>query len=232
MLNTLSARATFYDIIGYFVPGMLILGIVCLWMHILGGNPILRIVLSFASKHVFMTSIIGVVLCYVAGHCVNAISSALLEKCLYKDDFTCERNWYGRMCERQPDRAYVVQKIVNQEFKMDHAFDVNQLTTFDLLIRMEEYFPQSTMSGFSFLCFYGMSRTLALLSWVASLPVGIYCGVNWSGELLAKISFGVATGILIFAIGFVFVRQYLRFVRYYNDFLGSTLMFPAKKSKL
>lgn len=227
MLNTLSARATFYDIIGYFVPGMLVCGIVLIWLNVLGGEAVIDCVCELANGHWFTASIVGVALSYVAGHCANSCSSWLLEKHIFAERFVGASNWYKRLRDCSPERELAVKKVVDAEF----GVDADKLKPFDLLIRMEEFLPQATMSGFSFLCFYGMSRTMALLSWFAAIPVGIFTGVHWCGGCYTMICAGAVTGVLMCLIGALFVNQYLRFARYYYDFLASTLMFPVGKSK-
>lgn len=228
MLNTLSARATFYDIIAYFVPGLIALCVVWLWVVILGGGGFTGEILDAMFKHWVATSVLGVALSYVAGHCANSCSSWLLEKHLFAERFAEASNWHKRVCDFSPERAVVIKKVVNAEF----GVDLEKLKPFDLLIRMEEFLPQATMSGFSFLCFYGMSRTMALLSWLAAIPVGIYIGTNWCGCCFAMVSAGVVTGVLLCVIGALFINQYFRFVRYYYDFLASTLMFPVGRAKI
>lgn len=227
MLNTLSARATFYDIIAYFVPGLMALGVVWLWIVILGGGEFASEMVDAMFEHWVVASIVCVSLSYVAGHCANSCSSWLLEKHFFAERFAGASNWYKRLRDCSPERELAVKNVVDAEF----GVDADKLKPFDLLIRMEEFLPQATMSGFSFLCFYGMSRTMALLSWFAAIPVGIFTGVHWCGGCYTMICAGAVTGVLMCLIGALFVNQYLRFVRYYYDFLASTLMFPVGKSK-
>ena len=228
MLNTLSARATFYDIVAYFVPGLIALGVVGLWIVILGGGGFASEMIDVMFKHWVAASILGVALSYVAGHCANSCSSWLLEKHLFAERFADASNWHKRLHDCSPERESVVKKVVDAEF----GVAPEKLKPFDLLIRMEEVLPQATMSGFSFLCFYGMSRTMALLSWLAAIPVGIFIGMNWCGCCYTMICVGVVTGVLMCAVGMLFANQYLRFVLYYYDFLASTLMFSVGKAKL
>lgn len=228
MVNTLSARATFYDIIGYFIPGMLACGVVWGWLNVLGGESVIDFVSELVKGHLFAASVVGVALSYVAGHCANSCSSWLLEKHIYQERFAHASDWQKRLHEKSPEREVVVKSVVDAEF----GVDITKLKPFDLLIRMEEFLPQATMSGFSFLCFYGMCRTLALLTWLASIPVGVLMGMTWGGECYTNIAAGVITSVLMCVIGVLFVNQYLRFVCYYYDFLGSTLMFPIGKMKV
>lgn len=225
MLNTLSARATFYDIIAYFMPGLIAIGVVWLWIVILCGREFSGEMIDVMFKHWVVASVLGVALSYVAGHCANSCSSWLLEKHVFAERFADASNWYKRLHDCSPEREGVINKIVEAEF----GIDPSKLKPFDLLIRMEEFFPQATMSGFSFLCFYGMSRTMALLSWLAAIPVGVFTGMNWCDCSDTMVCVGVVTGVFMCAVGALFASQYIRFVRYYYDFLASTLMFPKGK---
>lgn len=222
MLNTLSARATFYDIVAYFMPGLLSIGIVWLWIVILFGQEFSVEMIDIMIKHWIAASILGIALSYVTGHCANSCSSWLLEKHILAEKFADASNWHKRLHDCSPERECVVKKTVEAEFGIDPA----KLLPFDLLIRMEEFFPQATMSGFSFLCFYGMSRTMSLLSWFSVIPVGVFAGMNWCGCRYVMVCVGVVSGLLMCVVGAFFANQYIRFVRYYYDFLASTLMFP------
>ena len=227
MLNTLSARATFYDIIGYFAPGVIALGIAWFWLVILGGGCLAEMIMETMFKHWIVFAVIGLAVSYVAGHCANSCSSWLLEKYVFAEQFKDAKNWCKRLHEQSPERATVIKRNVDAEF----GVEIDKLNSFDMLIRMEEFLPQANMSGFSFLCFYGLCRTMALLSWLGAVPVGIFMGMNWHGGCRAQIGAGVVTAVLLCFVGALFIHQYLRFVRYYYDFLGSTLMFPTKMQK-
>lgn len=102
---------------------------------------------------------------------------------------------------------------------------VEEISVFDMRIRMEENLPRATITGFSFLSFYGMCRTLTLLVVLASIPISY-----WSSSLVScKLSGLVFTLVflLVLAIATAFKYQYLRFVVYYYDFMGSTLLYKS-----
>ena len=82
--------------------------------------------------------------------------------------------------------------------------------------------PNATITGFSFLSFYGMSRTMALLSWLGALPIAMFVASKYC-RAQAFLAGGTSFGIVC-AVGIFFCYQYLRFVEYYYDFLGSTLL--------
>lgn len=218
MFNTIANRATFYDVIGYLVPGAIFLGVAWLyWYQFIDGESA-----KWAAKHmlknVFVTSLAIAAIGYVSGHLVNAVSSLLLEKWIFKKPFANAKKWHERALEKNPARANAIQRNVDSEFHVTMA----DLTTFDMRIRMEEMMPNATITGFSFLSFYGMSRTLALLAWLSSLPLSFLIGMRYEGGI--AIFAALVTFITLCAVGGFFCYQYLRFVEYYYDFLGSTLL--------
>ena len=102
------------------------------------------------------------------------------------------------------------------------------LSTFDIRIRMEEIMPRASVTGMSFLSFYGMSRTLSMLA-VLLIPscVGI------TSRLLSCPACCIASAlicIMLLLIAKLFQYQYIRFVQYYYDFLGSTLLYVPSKN--
>ena len=63
---------------------------------------------------------------------------------------------------------------------------------------------------------------MALLSWLSSLPLAFMMGTRYSGSIAIAVS--LITFLILSGIGGLFCYQYLRFVEYYYDFLGSTLL--------
>lgn len=217
MLNTLSSRATFYDVIGYLVPGGIALGVGWLWLLMIDYDSAIwgmQLIARYGFRAVLCIVAVG----YVAGHFVNAMSSLLLEKFLFKKRFAKAKQWYERVVAKCPAKAKLIAENVRQEFKLD----VTALSAFDMRIRMEESMPNATVTGFSFLSFYGMSRTMALLSWLGALPIAMFVAGKYC-RAQAFLAGGTSFGIVC-AVGIFFCYQYLRFVEYYYDFLGSTLL--------
>ena len=217
MLNTLSSRATFYDVIGYLVPGAIALSVGWLWLFMLDHDFAIWSA-QLMARHGFCALLCIVAVGYVAGHLVNAMSSLLLEKFVFRKRFAKAKQWYERVAAKCPAKAKLIAENVRQEFKLDVA----ALSAFDMRIRMEESMPNATITGFSFLSFYGMSRTMALLSWLGALPIAMFVAGKYC-RAQAFLAGGTSFGIVC-AIGIFFCYQYLRFVEYYYDFLGSTLL--------
>ncbi len=217
MLNTLSSRATFYDVIGYLVPGVIAVVIGWLWILFFDRDFAMWCV-RLVAQHGVYAAFFLVAGGYVTGHLVNSMSSLLLEKLTLKKHFATAKQWYTRVVEKYPEKAKRIEENVLNEFDVE----VNELTAFDMRIRMEESMPNATITGFSFLSFYGMNRTMALLLWLGSLPMAMLA----SDKYIGCCAFGVGSAVFIvfFVAGLFFCYQYIRFVEYYYDFLGSTLL--------
>ena len=133
----------------------------------------------------------------------------LFEGCILKSAFKNWRDWYGRMND---DRKARVDEVAMREF----GVSAKELKVFDVRVRMENTMPNAAITGLCFLSYYGMSRTLSLLSFLM-VPVLI---AIW----LSQRSFCLGVVVVPVAFGLFFGYQYSRFVVYYCDFLGSTLM--------
>ena len=217
MLTTLSSRATFYDVIGYLVPGVVAVAIGWLWTFAFDHDFAMwsaRLMVRHGIYAAFFLVAGG----YVSGHLVNSMSSWLLEKHILKKHFANAKQWYARVVEKSPKKAKRIEENVLNEFNVE----VKDLAAFDIRIRMEESMPNATITGFSFLSFYGMSRTMALLLWLGALPMAMIV----SDKYIGRHAFFVGSAVfVIFSIaGLLFCYQYIRFVEYYYDFLGSTLL--------
>lgn len=214
MTKSLSSRATFYDLTGYLVPGVITLGLVWLyWFFLFDFNTAWSFLKFLQKMGVFCTTAAIVILGYAVGHVMNSISSLLFERLLFKSGFDKWKAWSSRMSESRKAR---VKEVISEEFKTD----LPDIKAFDIRIRMENYMPNAAITGLCFLSYYGMCRTLSLVS-ILCLP-------------LASILCFVYDGLCLFLplvpcfVSLCFGYQYSRFVIYYYDFLGSTLMLSVK----
>ena len=218
MYNSLGVRATFYDVIGYLIPGMLMLCIGWSWWYACVDCESAIRFAKLLSNHAFLTTILLCAIGYVIGHLANSISSLILEKWIFKNQFLNAKKWLNRAKAANAERAKTISENALTEFRVS----AEALSSFDLRIYMEEKMPNATITGFSFLSFYGMSRTLALLSWMATIPICVIIGQLFTGK--SSLIAATLSCIAMISIGGFFTYQYLRFVEYYYDFLGSTLM--------
>ena len=86
----------------------------------------------------------------------------------------------------------------------------------------EQKLPAPSMTTFRFLCFYGMNRTLAVLTIATIPPVA-----HWS---LAHSHFCCMIIVILAGIIFagMFIYQYLRFVEYYADSIPELLLMEER----
>jgi hypothetical protein len=228
MFNNLTSRATFYDVTGYLIPGILSIGIGWATCYIYGGRVVLdETVVVLGKMGGVVTALILVAIGYVCGHLLNALSSAIYEKWLFKGFFAKAKDWQSRLSINGKSREI---RICSRA-KMLYGVDVQDLQGFDLRIRAEEKMPQSFVTGFCFLSFYGMCRTLSFIA-ILALPLiaklgwdncRCVCQCAWWCKLMVSVSFV----ILMLGIALAFAFQYLRFATNYYDYLGSTLLFVA-----
>lgn len=223
MFNTISSRATFYDIIGYLIPGVITEGIGCTYVYTVFGGKTSTAVLMFIANNTLLCSVLIVCVGYCLGHMMNALSSALLEKCLYKEEFKMAKDWYGRVKDSNPTRAAQIADRIQSEYKLE----VERLSTFDIRIRMEEMMPCASVTGLSFISFYGMSRTVSLLV-VLLIPSCVGIAIRFLSSPICCIT-SMVICIVLLLIAKLFQYQYIRFVQYYYDFLGSTLLYVPKE---
>lgn len=223
MFDSLTSRATFYDITGYLIPGICAEGVAWLWLYAI--RPELAVALLSGPLWLhggFVIAIILVATGYVAGHLMNSFSSLVFQKWICKERFERAANWRDRI---QNDPSARTERIAQ---RASEVFDIplEVVNTYELRIRGEEGLPQSFVTGFSFLAFYGMNRTLALLSALAVIPC---CAIAYRIKLIPCSCFSVLIA-LVLTIGatFLFLYQYLRFAVKYHDYLASTLLVKSK----
>lgn len=228
MFNNLTSRATFYDVTGYLIPGILSIGIGWATWYLYVGSVVLNGTLRALSKMGgVVTTLLLVALGYACGHLLNALSSALYERWLLKDRFTTAKDWQSRLSKKEKSR----ETMISLRAKAVFGVDVMDLQSSDLRIRAEEKLPQSFVTGFCFLSFYGMCRTLSL---IALLTVPLVAKMGWDSchcvgreAWICKGLVALIAGGMSIAATMAFAYQYLRFVTNYYDYLGSTLLFVA-----
>lgn len=233
MLDNLTSRGTFYDISGYLIPGLVFVGELWMtWYAFSDGSCALSFAMSLWQNGGFLTAICCIFVGYLFGHFVNSVSSAVLEKWLFADKFRQMSNWQARAEASGGDR---LKKLGERSDKV-FGLDIKQLQVFDLLTHAAEYLPRAFVSGFSFLSFYGMCRSLSMLSvlvipavfTIAYSSCGCTCEYAWS----YKSAYGLLWCLLPMISAIAFFNQYMRFVKYYADFLGSTLLCKGNNEKV
>ena len=228
MFNNLTSRTTFYDLTGYLIPGLMTLAVGWTTCYVFGGSEVLDVTTIFLGKiGGVVTTLSLLAVGYVLGHFMNALSSLVYEKFLLKPFFLKAKDWQRRL----PFDGKAREEIILSRAKDIYGFNAGDLQSFDLRIRAEEKMTQSFVTGFCFLSFYGMNRTLSLIA-VIAIPLMAKLGWNLCGFQCQCICCNKYLISFLFVllesfIALIFTYQYLRFVKYYYDYLGSTLLFIA-----
>lgn len=204
-MDSLGFRATFYDIIGYMIPGSL--AILVGWTNVFawGDVELAKKAMKTVVENPWLSLIAIAAFGYICGHALNALSSYVIEWPIRKLWWKEWTDWTSRLNKEKLARA---EEMARKEF----AMPAKQLSAFDIRIRLESQLPGPAITGLCFLSYYGMSRNLVALSLFAT-PVSIAVGGWWGGLTL------IVAGL--------FFYQYKRSVVNYYDFLGSSLLIGA-----
>ena len=221
MLESLIARARFYDFTGYWIPGNLAIGIIWLYARVFGWAAEADKAISFVEKHwLASTILIFIVGGYAIGHLVNAISKLLIEKIAFAVAYKNSADWLGRLKKRNGSK----EQVILERFEEKFGYSPNSSVSAGPVIQgwAEQKLPAPSMTTFRFLCFYGMNRTLAVLT-IAIIPPA----AHWS---LAHSHFCCMIIVILAGIIFagMFIYQYLRFVEYYADSIPELLLMDER----
>ena len=223
MLESLIARARFYDFTGYWIPGNLTIGIIWIYARVFGWAAEADKAISFVEKHwLASTILIFIVGGYAIGHLVNAISKFLIEKIAFAVAYKNSADWLGRLKKRNGSK----EKVILKRFEEKFGYSPNSSVAAGPVIQgwAEQKLPAPSMTTFRFLCFYGMNRTLAVLT-IAIIPPA----AHWS---LAHSHFCCMIIVILAGIIFagMFIYQYLRFVEYYANSIPELLLMDVAEN--
>ena len=155
MLESLVARARFYDITGYWIPGNVTIIIGWLYAWAFGWREQANRVLAYASDNLVVFGILIVIVGgYAIGHLVNSVSKLLLEKLVLAGSFKRNRDWLSRLQSDSSFKKDEVMRRFNQEF---HYQPTSSASAGGVIQGWaEQQLPAPSMTTFRFLCFYGM----------------------------------------------------------------------------
>lgn len=224
MLESLVARARFYDITGYWIPGNLTLGITWLYARVFGWVEPADKVISFIGDHWLASTILVFVAGgYATGHLVNSISKLIIEKIVFATIYKMNADWLKRIQERNGDK----EKEVIRRFHDKFNYVPTSYIAAGPVIQgwAEQHLPAPSMTTFRFLCFYGMNRTLAILT-LAMIPPTAYWVLVHSH--FCCMMFTILAGVFISGM---FIYQYLRFVEYYANSIPELLLMDVNPTK-
>lgn len=225
MLDALVSRSRFYDMLGYWIPGNVVLGIIWVFLKVIFCESLAEHILTCVSANLAVSVIvIFIVSGYVLGHLANSFSKLLIENFMLKGIIRNRFDWYGRIKSEDSDRC----KIIESRFKNEFGYRLSGDTADSILIQewSAQKIPAVSMTTTRYLCFYGMNRTLGMLTLLIMLPTvpwvflrsGRVCGISYSLACIGMVG--------------LFLFQYLRFAKAYADRLPIMLLVGTRKPSL
>lgn len=216
MFGSIGFRTTVYDILGYFIPGAI--GLFVVWLSVwagLGRGFAWGLVGALNEASVVGCVMIAVVV-YITGHLINSLSSWLLERGLLAKYFRSQADWVGRLeyeSEKGQGKKQAHAKRTLDSYELLFGYRPENKDWLFVTGYIDEFMPGASATALRFQAFYGMGRSVALLCFLATIPVSV---------ILTKHGWMVRwclSGGLVVA-GILFLNQYLRFVRNHRDFLA------------
>ena len=216
-MDKFSIKTSIYDIFGYCIPGIVTL-LYIYFIHnfnnlLFSANILSQLQQDF--KLSISQWIVIFILSYIIGHLIATLSSLIIEKWL-----CC------RLYKKVSTPKELFDEATYNQFNIKHneIFGVpysvkNSRMTFAYI---NEYYPNSYSTAFTFQTFYGMARNLCLIFIAIGLLflfASIFC------------AFSICLTLLHFVIAGIFFYEYYRFVKYYNLQLMSTFLVPGSNTK-
>jgi len=224
MLESLVARARFYDIVGYWIPGNLALGVIWLYARVFGWAESADKAISFIGDHWLASTILVFVAGgYATGHLVNSISKLLIEKIIFAIPYKKNADWLKRIQERNGDKEKEILKRFRDKF--NHV-PTSYIAAGPVIQGWaEQNLPAPSMTTFRFLCFYGMNRTLVILT-LAMIPPTAHWVLVHSHFCCMIVT--ILAGVIVTGM---FIHQYLRFVECYANSISELLLMDENPIK-
>ena len=218
---------TFYDFFGYFLPGLVTMLIIIVWLspsHDVNGlEPVAKTI----QKITLFPGLCLVLLCYATGHLMSSISSFLLEKLLLAKRFPHkmpENRLFSSDEKEKPlfstELTGKFKAIVEKEFEIEvdkiKGKDRSEIFWLCNTTVVNEC-PNIYSRVFVFLSFYGFARTMSFIFGISTLGFVIkQLGRQSAGHPFWEwnsLWIVVPCGILCC----VFFYEYVRFLRYHRQ---------------
>lgn len=215
-----SIKTTIYDIFGYLMPGMLSISCIYAFYRQAAEKVGLIDALtgSLSEMNVYScAALVGVG--YLVGHFISALSSLVLEKWMLHKCKLFGKNWELRKIldnDKYIKFSKKYKEVFNLEAEDEKAFR-------DCLVYVEARQPAVYSTAFVFLSIYGMARGIALIALAFAIWATIYMGD------CSKQCVGVAYGGIALLAFIGFMRQYLRFLRYFRQHILNGFLLPEKE---
>jgi hypothetical protein len=218
-----SIKTTIYDIFGYLLPGMLSIG--CIFVFYRQATEDVGLIDAFTGNlcgvNVYScAALVGVG--YLVGHFVSALSSLVLEKWMLH-----KLNLFGKSWDLIKILDNDTYQQLSKKYKEVFKLEANKDEKFfrNCLVYVEARQPAVYSTAFVFLSFYGMARGIALIAITSAIWAFIYIGF-YSKQCVCAVY--VILALLAFA---GFMRQYLRFQRYFRQHILSGFLLPGEDEK-
>lgn len=199
-MDKLGIKTTLYDVLGYVIPGMML--IVGMYVLFVTGNsneyiPAVKSLVKVESNLMFGT---GIILCsYVLGHVISSIGSFIFENRLMKYLFKKKGfRWLYKINEEYEGENHKEQFVKLVGDKASFSFR-------SVVAYSEENTKVAYDTAFVFLSIYGLSRNVAVVMLLILASHCFFFENNWD------FSFCIVFGIGVVAL----LHNYFRFKQYY-----------------
>lgn len=197
-MDKLGIKATIYDVLGYAVPGAILL--VGLYVFTTGEfKPDIALLMKTEVSGAFAA--IAFLAFYVTGHLLSSVSSFLFEN----KSFTAVAAWIFDFDTTRYDEAAL------RIFGKNYA----ECGSRAVIVYCQSNYPLVYETAFAFLTIYGLSRNVAA-AMLLLIPLWVTKNSDW-----------VFVSIYLMSLAFM-VRNYLRFKVYYIHQIASSLMIAKK----
>ncbi|WP_459907195.1 hypothetical protein [Desulfotomaculum defluvii] len=214
-MKELGLKATIYDIFGYLVPGIILLGLGFVsYEHSKGVFDVYPVFQDFIGKLDTKTLVFLLLIAYFLGHAISTISSLVIEKNIVFR--------FQKLSTRLEPANLLTEGLFS---RFNNKFQQLYGTTFQtkdfraILCYIEEYRPAVYSTVFVFMAFYGMARSIAFV--LSSLFLWELINLRYfSNEKIWLYA------IIYFISSLVFHYQYFRFLRYFREHAYNGFIVP------
>ena len=221
-MKELKIPFTFYDFFGYFLPGLIAIVIIIIFLSPSHDAENFKPVIDTISKIGILLSLFLIFLCYTIGHLMATLSSLILEKLILSRLFP-HRMPENRLFPSISKEKQLFSKEFTEKFKgaVETYFNIKV----DNKIKRSEIFwmcnavivnecPNIYARVFVFLSFYGFARTMSLIFGFSTIAFTIRHIFNWPE---ASSIYIVVSAIFSVILCVVFFLEYRRFLKYHRQ---------------
>ncbi|MBN2020837.1 MAG: hypothetical protein JW749_11510 [Sedimentisphaerales bacterium] len=207
-------KTTFYDIVGYLVPGIVLLAVLFVGYNnsMQCQQPFLELkdlILNMSYKEAIVLGVLS----YLIGHFISSISYPVIEWLLLK--IPCFKRFY-RSEKIVGSNMY---KAFSEKFKKTFGYEPQAGDFATCICYVESKQPAVYSTTLIFKSFYGMARNLTLILWCYSL----WELINWK---MLKNHQSIGYFVVSLVVSFIIFYHYLRFLRYFKQNVLNGFILP------